>query len=91
MHIQIYYKLLYFTWVILYKIRSTYPYPEPVSVHWNAAEMPLVDPVYTGIPLENFVETTPHWKATGETLAMTAYTKHHWRDRNSPTHPGTYS
>ena len=33
------------------------PYPKPVytgwsSVHWNATGMLLVDPVYTGIPLE---------------------------------------
>ena len=69
------------------------PYPEPVytgwsSVHWNATGMPLVDPVYTGIPLEklswnsptlechwrNLVESAPHWDATGETLTFAAYT-----------------
>ena len=63
-----------------------YPYSEPVytgwsSVHWNATGMPLVDPVYTGIPLgdpantcrvhwnttgKNLVETAPHWNAIGE-------------------------
>ena len=48
------------------------PYPEPVytgwsSVHGNATGMPLVDLVYTGIPLENLVETAPHWNATAET------------------------
>ena len=69
------------------------PYPEPVytgwsSVHWNATGMPLVDPVYTGTPLEKLswnsptlechwrilVESAPHWDATGETLTFTAYT-----------------
>ena len=62
------------------------PYHEPVytgwsSVHWNATGMPLVDPVYTGIPLDHPANTCrvhwnttgktylkqPHWNATGET------------------------
>ena len=51
--------------------------------------MPLVDPVYTGIPLgdpsntcrvhwttigKNLVKTASHWDATGETLTFAAYT-----------------
>ena len=50
--------------------------------------MPLVDPVYTGIPLgdptniagytgialEKLVETAAHWNATGETLTIATYT-----------------
>ena len=50
--------------------------------------MPMVDPVYTGIPLEklswnsptlechlrNLVESAPHWDAIGETLTFAAYT-----------------
>ena len=71
--------------VCLHRWRGNFPYPEPVytgwsSVHWDATGMPLVDPVYTGIPLgdpylqntlehhwKNLVETAPHWDATGET------------------------
>ena len=71
----------------------SFPYPEPVytgwsSVHWNATGMPLVDPVYTGIPLDHPANTcrytgtpleklswnSPHWNATGETLTFAAYT-----------------
>ena len=49
------------------------PYPEPVytgwsSVHWNATGMPLVDPVYTGIPLGDPANTCRvHWNTTGKT------------------------
>ena len=51
----------------------TYPYPEPVytgtsSVHWNVTGMPLVDPVYTGIPLGDQTNTCMlHWNTTGKT------------------------
>ena len=64
---------------------GTSSYPEPVytgesSVHWNATGMPLVDPVYSGIPLgdpanicrvhwyttgKTKFESAPHWNATG--------------------------
>ena len=42
----------------------TLPYPEPVytgwsSVHWNITGMPLVDPVYTGIPLGHPANSRP--------------------------------
>ena len=49
------------------------PYPEPVytgwsNVHWNATGMPLVDPVYTGIPLGDPANTCRvHWNTTGKT------------------------
>ena len=49
------------------------PYPEQVytgwsSVHWNATGMPLVDPVYTGIPLGHLANTCRvHWNTTGKT------------------------
>ena len=49
------------------------PYPEPVytgwsRVHWNATGMPLVDPVYTGIPLGDPANTCRvHWNTTGKT------------------------
>ena len=72
------------------KLGGTMILPLPwLSVHWNATGMPLVDPVYTGIPLgdpneylqgtlehhwKNLVETAPHWNATGETLTIFAYT-----------------
>ena len=85
------------------------PYPEPVytgwsSVHWNATGMPLVDPVYTGIPLEklswnsptlechwrNLVESAPHWDATGETLTFAAYTGTPLECLWQPTHAPTH-
>ena len=85
------------------------PYPEPVytgwsSVHWNATGMPLVDPVYTGIPLEklswnsptlechwrNLVESAPHWDATGETLTFAAYTGTPLEGLWQPTHAPTH-
>ena len=70
------------------------PSPKPVhnswsSVHCNATEMSLVDPVYTGLPLgdpayacrihwntteKNLVETAPHWNVTGETVTIAAFT-----------------
>ena len=62
---------------------STYidiPYPEPVytswsSVHWNATGMPLVDPVYTGIPLGDPANTfRVHWNTTGKTLLKQLHT-----------------
>ena len=61
-------------------ILSAYPYPEPVytgwsSVHWNATGMPLVDPVYTGIPLEKL-----SWNS--RTLEC------HWRNLLNPPHTG---
>ena len=73
---------------IWHALRQHYPYPGWSSVHWNATRMPLVDPVYTGTPLEKLswnsptlechwrilVESAPHWDATGETLTFTAYT-----------------
>ena len=86
-----------------------FPYPEPVytgwsSVHWNATGMPLVDPVYTGTPLEklswnsptlechwrNLVESAPHWDATGETLTFTAYTGTPLEGLWQPTHAPTH-
>ena len=85
------------------------PYPEPVytgwsSVHWNATGMPLVDPVYIGIPLEklswnsptlechwrNLVESAPHWDATGETLTFAAYTGTPLEGLWQPTHAPTH-
>ena len=88
-----------------YKYEKDPPYPEPVytgwsRVHWNATGMPLVDPVYTGTPLEklswnsptlechcrNLVESTPHWDATGETLTFTAYTGTPLEGLWQPTH-----
>ena len=85
------------------------PYPEPVytgwsSVHWNATGMPLIDPVYTGIPLEklnwnsptlechwrNLVESAPHWDATGETLTVAAYTGTPLEGLWQPTHAPTH-
>ena len=93
-----------------YQVRSRiYPYPEPVytgwsSVHWNATGMLLVDPVYTGIPLEklswnsptlechwrNLVESAPHWDATGETLTFAAYTGTPLEGLWQPTHAPTH-
>ena len=89
--------------------RGACPYPEPVytgwsSVHWNATGMPLVDPVYTGIPLEklswnsptlechwrNLVESAPHWDATGETLTFAAYTGTPLEGLWQPTHAPTH-
>ena len=86
-----------------------FPYPEPVytgwsSVHWNATGMPLVDPVYTGTPLEklswnsptlechwrNLVESAPHWDATGETLTFTSYTGTPLGGLWQPTHAPTH-
>ena len=84
-----------------------YPYPEPIytgwsSVHWNATEMPLVDPVYNGIPLDDPVNTCrTHWNTTGKTLFKLPHTgvqlekpwllqptlEHHWRDCKSPHTP----
>ena len=88
---------------------SRSPYPEPVytgwsSVHWNATGMPLVDPVYTGIPLEklswnsptlechwrNLVESAPHWDATGETLTFAAYAGTPLEGLWQPTHAPTH-
>ena len=82
------------------------PYPKPLytgwsSVHWNATEMPLVDPVYTGIPLGDPANTCrvywnttgklswncPHWNATGETLTIAACTGTPPGDCNSPHTP----
>ena len=88
---------------------NDFPYPEPVytgwsSVHWNATGMPLVDAVYTGIPLEklswnsptlkyhwrNLVESVPHWDATGETLTFAAYTGTPLEGLWQPTHAPTH-
>ena len=88
--------------------RFDYPYPEPVytgwsSVHWNATGMPLVDPLYTGIPLKklswnshtlechwrNLVESAPHWDATGETPTFAAYTATPLEGLWQPTHAPT--
>ena len=88
---------------------SRHPYPEPVytgwsSVHCNATGMPLVDPVYTGMPLEklswnsptlechwrNLVESAPHWDATGETLTFAAYTGTPLEGLRQPTHALTH-
>ena len=57
-----------------------YPYSEPVytgwsSVHWKATGMPLVDPVYTGIPLGHPANTCRvHWNTTGKTLLKQPHT-----------------
>ena len=103
----------YFCFMILryYSYLSGFrpPYPEPMytgwsSVHWNATGMPLVDPVYTGIPLEklswnsptlechwrNLVESAPHWDATGETLTFAAYTGTPLEGLWQPTHAPTH-
>ena len=54
------------------RANNNHPYPEPVytgwsSVHWNATGMPLVDPVYTGIPLCHPANTCRvHWNTTGK-------------------------
>ena len=88
---------------------AKFPYPEPVytgwsSVHWNATGMPLVDPVYSGTPLEklslnsptlechwrNLVESAPHWEATGETLTLAAYTGIPLEGLWQPTHAPTH-
>ena len=97
---------IYFEWKT---VCEPFPYPEPVytgwsSVHWNATGMPLVDPVYTGIPLEkisrnsptlechrrNLVESAPHWDATGETLTFAAYTGTSLEGLWQPTHAPTH-
>ena len=50
-----------------------FPYPEPVytgwsSVHLNTTGMPLVDPVYTGIPPgDPAITCRLHWNTTGKT------------------------
>ena len=83
------------------------PYPEPVytycsNVHWNATAMPLVDSVYTEIPMGDPANTCwVHWNTTGKTYLKVADTgmpleklwllkptlEHHWRDYNSPHAP----
>ena len=56
------------------------PCPEPVytgwsSVHWNATGMPLVDPVYTGIPLGEPANTCRvHLNTTGKTYLKQPHT-----------------
>ena len=61
------------------------PYPEPVytgwsSVHWNATGMPLVDPVYTGIPLGHPVNTCRvHWNTTGKLSWNSPTLECYWR------------
>ena len=56
------------------------PFPEPVytgwsSVHWNATGMPLVDPVYPGIPLGDPVNICRvHWNTTGKTQLKLPHT-----------------
>ena len=79
MHTEIryYFTLMFFCHQSSYRNTSgssfTNPYPEPVytgwsSVHWNATGMPLVDPVYTGIPLGAPANTCRvHWNTTGKT------------------------
>ena len=63
------------------------PYPEPVytgwsSVHWNATGMPLVDPVYTGTPLEKKLKQ-PHTGMPLEKLSWIRPTLGcHWRNSN---------
>ena len=80
------------------------PYPEPVytgwsSVHWNATRMPLVDPVYTGIPLGHQANTCrvhwnitgkTHWDASGETLTFATYTGTPLEGLWQPTHALTH-
>ena len=98
--------LHYFPFILIY---CNSPYPEPVytgwsSVLWNATGMPLVDPVYTGMPLEklswnsptlechlrNLVEFAPHWDATGETLTFAANTGTPLEGLWQPTHAPTH-
>ena len=55
-------------------------YPEPVytgwsSVQWDATGMPLVGPVYTGIPLGYPANTcSVHWNTTGKTYLKEPHT-----------------
>ena len=88
---------------------SASPYPEPVytgwsSVHWNAIRMPLVDPVYTGIPLgdpSNIAEYTGiplekfSWDCPTLECHWRNYCSLHWNTTGgtitAPTHPGTHS
>ena len=62
------------------------PYPEPVytgwsSVHWNATGMPLVDPVYTGIPLGRPANTCRYTGTPLEKLSLNSPTLEcHWRN-----------
>ena len=56
------------------RLGCVYPYPEAVytgwsSVHCNATGAPLVDPVYTGIPLGDPATTwRVHWNTTGKLI-----------------------
>ena len=89
---------------------SALPYPEPVctgwsSVHWNATGIPLVDPVYTGVPLGDTANTCRvHWNTTGKNSWNSPTPECRWRNSNfcslhwnttggtvtAHTHPGTY-
>ena len=62
------------------------PYPEPgytgwSSVHWNSTGMPLVDPVYTGIPLGHPANTyRVHWNTTEKNSWNSPTLECHWRN-----------
>ena len=68
------------------------PYPEPVytgwsSVHWNATEVPLVDPMYTGIPVGDPANPCRvHWNTTGKLSWNIPTLECHWRNlvENAP-------
>ena len=66
------------------------------SVHSNATGIPLVDPVYTGIPLGNTIITCRvHWNTTGKTYLEQNFCSQHWNTTGGTvtanTRPGTYS
>ena len=98
--------LLFIRTLIIYHITQftvlftpflAFPYPEPVytgcsSVHLNATEMPLVDPVYTGIPPGDPVNTCRvHWNTTGKVSWNSDYCSPHWNTTGGTvtahTHP----
>ena len=87
------------------------PYPEPVyngcsSAHWDVTWMPLVDPVYIGIPLGDPANIARYTGTSLETLNWNCPTLEcHWRMNvccslhwntiggtiTAHTHPGTYN
>ena len=74
---------MHFTAASIANYASHPPYPEPVytgwsSVHWNATGMPLVDPVYTGIPLGHPTNT----------MYLQGTLEHHWKNLVETAHTG---
>ena len=79
--------------VLLYMGNGAFPYPEPVytgwsSVHWDATGMPLVYPVYTGIPLgdpENtwLADASTQWCPSGEPVLICIIGTH-WKTTGKP-------